>query len=276
MSHFQVGHVEGKPSKSGSFPVNYVMKLGEWFFWKLPPRKTSDHMVFHLKSAHLCQCGTVCAAVKWVHGWIIATHCSSDCLAHQSRHFRDIKLLCGAGKRRLGFEAALSKHVYKLIKVTGSFQCGKMADDYQSTKKGNKCSTFPDTSYQVTKFHCLMDICCWDADEGRPESEAQSSPTDFQPSWKRDGEQRKGKTEVLCFLSLTGGSSTLLSAESAFSHFKTSPVWFKLSVWTRSILHSHGVTCSTRLQEDFTWTAHSMSSRLSWSNWLNLEVVTAV
>ncbi|MCJ8736606.1 hypothetical protein PDJAM_G00014340 [Pangasius djambal] len=27
--HWWVGHVEGKPSKSGSFPVNYVMKLGE-------------------------------------------------------------------------------------------------------------------------------------------------------------------------------------------------------------------------------------------------------
>ncbi|XP_053488721.1 arf-GAP with SH3 domain, ANK repeat and PH domain-containing protein 3 [Ictalurus furcatus] len=27
--HWWVGHVEGKPSKSGSFPVNFVMKLGE-------------------------------------------------------------------------------------------------------------------------------------------------------------------------------------------------------------------------------------------------------
>ncbi|TSM77436.1 Arf-GAP with SH3 domain, ANK repeat and PH domain-containing protein 3 [Bagarius yarrelli] len=27
--HWWVGHIEGKPSKSGTFPVNYVMKLGE-------------------------------------------------------------------------------------------------------------------------------------------------------------------------------------------------------------------------------------------------------
>lgn len=108
-----------------------------------------------------------------------------------------------------------------------------MADDHRSTKGKIKWHAFPDGSCQVPRSHCFMDICYWDTDEWDPVSRQRNTilPDRLSDHWGSDQDRAKGKVDVLCFLSLTG-CCTRLSAESAFSHFKTSRAWFKLTAWT--------------------------------------------